>query len=171
MWATVDIAFHTIITKTSNCDTRDFSLDARIPSMYYQAQPEGFQNTRIYIPPDMYSTYNSGTSNTKKTGIVIPVSFVIHVAFICSDFCNQKNLSFQTTRKVHRSEDQATTAETSPTAAATPASTAANNTTQQSNNVSEQKSSVSDDDVIDEITEPPTKRLRTRSSAAASSHQ
>lgn len=77
MWALCDIAMHTIYTKVSNYDTRDFAQDARIPSMYYQAQPEGFQNTRIYIPPDMYSSYNSGISNTKKTGIVIPVIFIV----------------------------------------------------------------------------------------------
>lgn len=74
MWAICDIAIHTIFTRTNNYDTRDFSLDARIPSMYYQAQPDGFQNTRIYIPADMYASYNSGTSNPKKMGIVIPVN-------------------------------------------------------------------------------------------------
>lgn len=86
MWAIVDIAIHTLLSKVGNYDTRDFSQNARIPSMYYQPQPDTFQNTRIYIPPDMYSTYNSGTSNTKKTGIVIPVSFVIDVAIVRADF-------------------------------------------------------------------------------------
>lgn len=65
---------HLIKTKLTNYDTRDFSMDARIPQMFYQAQPDDFQNTRIYIPPEMYSPYNSGTSNVKKMGIVIPVS-------------------------------------------------------------------------------------------------
>lgn len=74
MWAVCDIAIHLIFTKSNSYDTRDFSLDARIPSMYYQVQPDDFQNTRIYIPPDMYQSYSS-TSNVKKTGIVIPVSF------------------------------------------------------------------------------------------------
>lgn len=73
LWAICDIAIHLIFSKTSNYDTRDFSLNARIPVMFYQAV-EGFQNTRVYIPPDMYSTYNSGTTSAKKTGIVIPVS-------------------------------------------------------------------------------------------------
>lgn len=77
MWAICDIAIHLIHTKSNNYDTRDFSLDARIPPMYYQAQPDDFQNTRIYIPPDMYSSYNSGSSNVKKMGIVIPVSLTV----------------------------------------------------------------------------------------------
>lgn len=70
MWAICDIAIHLIHTKSNNYDTRDFSLDARIPPMYYQAQSDDFENTRVYIPPDMYST---GTTNVKKMGIVIPV--------------------------------------------------------------------------------------------------
>lgn len=71
MWAICDIAIHLIHSKSNNYDTRDFSLDARIPPMYYQAQPDDYQNTRIYIPPDMYTT---SSNNVKKMGIVIPVS-------------------------------------------------------------------------------------------------
>lgn len=176
MWAICDIAIHTIFSKTSNYDTRDFSLDARIPSMYYQPQPEGFQNTRIYIPPDMYSTYNSGTSNTKKTGIVIPVSARCIVDTY--DMSNEQyshaheTFYFQTTRKVLRSEDQATTAGTVSPAATSPTPPNTNNTGQQTNTVSEPKgSSVSEDDGLDENKEPPAKRLRTRAAAAAVNHQ
>lgn len=65
---------HIMITRGNNYDTRDFSLDARIPSMYYQAQPENYQNIQNYIP-DVYLPYNSGAANNvKKTGIVVPVS-------------------------------------------------------------------------------------------------
>lgn len=76
MWAICDIAFHSIFWKAKDYDIRDFALDARIPSMYYQPQDESFQNTRIYVPADMFSIYrNAGvTTATKKTGIVIPVS-------------------------------------------------------------------------------------------------
>lgn len=64
-----------ILTKVNNYDVRDFSLDARIPTMYYQAQPDNYQNTQNYIPEVYLPIYNnSNTSNNKKqTGIVVPV--------------------------------------------------------------------------------------------------
>lgn len=54
MWAICDIALHLIFTKTSNYDTRDFPVDARIPSMYFKVQPDDFTNTDYYLPADMY---------------------------------------------------------------------------------------------------------------------
>lgn len=54
MWAICDISMHLVNTKAITFDTREFSLDARIPSMYFQAQPADFHNTHIYIPLDMY---------------------------------------------------------------------------------------------------------------------
>uniref|UniRef100_A0A1L8DX47 Putative sister chromatid cohesion complex cohesin subunit pds5 n=1 Tax=Nyssomyia neivai TaxID=330878 RepID=A0A1L8DX47_9DIPT len=58
MWAICDIAMHLIYTKSINYDTRDFPLEARIPSMYFQAQPDDFRNTRIYLPADLYIPQN-----------------------------------------------------------------------------------------------------------------
>lgn len=82
MYVICDLAMHIILSKSNNYDVRDFSLDARIPSMYYQAQPESYQNVQNYIP-DVYLPYNSTTSNaTKKTGIVVPVS-VTQFILIC----------------------------------------------------------------------------------------
>lgn len=82
MYVICDLAMHIILSKSNNYDVRDFSLDARIPSMYYQAQPESYQNVQNYIP-DVYLPYNSTTSNaTKKTGIVVPVS-VTQLTLIC----------------------------------------------------------------------------------------
>lgn len=82
MYVICDLAMHIILSKSNNYDVRDFSLDARIPSMYYQAQPESYQNVQNYIP-DVYLPYNSTTSNaTKKTGIVVPVS-VTQFTLIC----------------------------------------------------------------------------------------
>lgn len=73
MYVICDLAMHIIITKSQYCDVRDFTLDARIPSMYYIAQPDTYQNTQNYLP-ELYLPYNSNTSNAKKTGIVVPVS-------------------------------------------------------------------------------------------------
>lgn len=50
MWAICDIAMHLVYTKSTVYDTRDLAVEARIPSMYFQAQPDDFQNTRIYLP-------------------------------------------------------------------------------------------------------------------------
>lgn len=90
MYVICDLAMHIILTKSNNYDVRDFSLDARIPSMYYQAQPESYQNVQNYIP-EVYLPYNSSTANaTKKTGIVVPVSKIpfIHVHLLFTLFCN-----------------------------------------------------------------------------------
>lgn len=79
MYVICDLAMHIILTKSNNYDVRDFSLDARIPSMYYQAQPESYQNVQNYIP-EVYLPYNSTTNATKKTGIVVPVrNFYMHI--------------------------------------------------------------------------------------------
>lgn len=73
MYVICDLAMNLILTKVNNYDVRDFSMDARIPSMYYQAQPDNFQNTQNYIPEVYLPIYNNSTNNAKKTGIVVPV--------------------------------------------------------------------------------------------------
>ncbi|KAJ6650026.1 Sister chromatid cohesion protein PDS5 like B-B [Pseudolycoriella hygida] len=70
MWAICDIAMHVIYTKSTNYDTRDFPLDARIPNMYFQAQPDTFKNNKLYVPLDMFTA----TATSKKMGIVLPVA-------------------------------------------------------------------------------------------------
>lgn len=88
MYVICDLAMHIILTKSNNYDVRDFSMDARIPSMYYQAQPESYQNVQSYIP-EVYLPYNSNTTNaTKKTGIVVPVRTVIEYHFISLPLCD-----------------------------------------------------------------------------------
>lgn len=82
MWAICDIAMHIIYTKSTNYDTRDFPLDARIPSMYFQIQPEDFQNTNIFIPADLYTA----SANSKKMGIVLPVSLFLILLLKCCEF-------------------------------------------------------------------------------------
>lgn len=72
---------HIILTKSNNYDVRDFSLDARIPTMYYLAQPDSYQNVQNYIP-EMYLPYNSTTNPTKKTGIVVPVNITTTTTYI-----------------------------------------------------------------------------------------
>lgn len=47
---------HLVYTKSVSYDTRDVIVEARIPSMYFVAQPDFFQNTRIYIPADYFTT-------------------------------------------------------------------------------------------------------------------
>lgn len=69
MWAICDIAMHILYTKATNYDTRDFPLDARIPSMYFLAQPDDFQNTAFYIPTELYVA----SANSRKMGIQLPV--------------------------------------------------------------------------------------------------
>lgn len=56
MWAICDIAMHLVYTKTGISDMRDVSVEARIPSMYFVAQPDHFENTKIYIPTDYFTT-------------------------------------------------------------------------------------------------------------------
>ncbi|XP_065083082.1 sister chromatid cohesion protein PDS5 homolog B-B [Ochlerotatus camptorhynchus] len=66
MWAICDVALGLILTKVNTYDGRDFPVDARIPSMYFQTQSENFHNTRLYIPEDMYNLTGSNSASTKK---------------------------------------------------------------------------------------------------------
>lgn len=67
-----------IYTKATNYDTRDFPLDARIPAMYFQTQPDDFQNTAMYIPAEMIQA----SATSKKMGIQMPVVYSI-IQFKC----------------------------------------------------------------------------------------
>lgn len=67
LWAICDIALGLILTKVNTFDAREFPVDARIPSMYFQAQPESFHNDRLYIPEDMYHLTGSSSAPARKT--------------------------------------------------------------------------------------------------------
>ncbi|XP_052872829.1 sister chromatid cohesion protein PDS5 homolog B-B isoform X1 [Anopheles cruzii] len=62
LWAICDIATGLILTRLTSYDMREFPVEARIPSMYFQPQAEDFQNTRHYIPEDMYCLTKDGGS-------------------------------------------------------------------------------------------------------------
>lgn len=42
-----------ILSKTTNFDFKDFPSEARIPTMYFQPQPDHFVNTRVFLPPEL----------------------------------------------------------------------------------------------------------------------
>lgn len=87
MWAICDIAMHLIYTKSTTYDTREFPLEARIPSMYYQAQTEDFQNSRIYLPSELYNTTTIGHPvNNRKIGISVSFFFGL-LFFFFAKFC------------------------------------------------------------------------------------
>lgn len=88
MWAICDIAMHLIFTKSTTYDTREFPLEARIPSMYYQAQTEDFQNNRIYLPSELYNTTTIGHPvNNRKIGIAVSLKFFFFFQFTKFIFC------------------------------------------------------------------------------------
>ncbi|XP_026466131.1 sister chromatid cohesion protein PDS5 homolog B isoform X1 [Ctenocephalides felis] len=53
LWAICDLAMGLILSKTSNYDLKEYPSETRIPSMYFQPQPDNFVNTKIYIPPEV----------------------------------------------------------------------------------------------------------------------
>lgn len=77
MWAICDVALGLILTKVNTYDGRDFPVDARIPSMYFQTQSEDFHNTRLYIPEDMYNLTGSNSSSSKKALLASNVSILL----------------------------------------------------------------------------------------------
>lgn len=74
MWAVCDIALGLILTKVNTYEGREFLVDARIPSMYFQVQSEDFHNTRLYIPEDMYNLTGSNSATAKKSLAILSVS-------------------------------------------------------------------------------------------------
>lgn len=47
---------HLVYTKSVGYDTRDVAMEARVPFMFFQPQGEDFQNTRIYVPSEYFTT-------------------------------------------------------------------------------------------------------------------
>ncbi|ETN63105.1 androgen induced inhibitor of proliferation (as3) / pds5 [Anopheles darlingi] len=62
LWAICDIAMGLLLTRLSSYDVRESPVEARIPSMYFQPQPEDFHNDRYYIPDDMFALTKGGGS-------------------------------------------------------------------------------------------------------------
>lgn len=54
-----------ILSKTTNYDLKEAPAEARIPTMYFQTQPNFFVNTRIFLPPELQY------QPVKKTGITM----------------------------------------------------------------------------------------------------
>lgn len=73
MWAICDIASYLILKKVNTLDARDYSLEARIPEMYFAVQSDDFQNIRSYLRTDVY-----GDMGTK------PVVHIAHVPLVVS---------------------------------------------------------------------------------------
>uniref|UniRef100_A0A336L3C1 CSON002650 protein n=1 Tax=Culicoides sonorensis TaxID=179676 RepID=A0A336L3C1_CULSO len=65
MYAICDIAMHLIVTRAQYPEVREFSLEyTRIPDMYFQQQPENYQNTKLYVPPEIYNFKHTVSSKT-----------------------------------------------------------------------------------------------------------
>lgn len=55
MYAICDMAMHIILTRVQSPEVREYTLEyTRIPDMYFLPQPESYQNTKIYIPTDVF---------------------------------------------------------------------------------------------------------------------
>lgn len=75
MYAICDIAMHLILTRAQYPEVREFSLEyTRIPDMYFQQQPESYQNNKIYVPLEMYN-FNSSTVSSKTVPSIIVSTF------------------------------------------------------------------------------------------------
>lgn len=62
---------HLILTRAQYPEVREFSLEyTRIPDMYFQQQPESYQNNKIYVPLEMYNFNNTVSSKTVPSIIV-----------------------------------------------------------------------------------------------------
>lgn len=72
MYAICDIAMHLILTRAQYPEVREFSLEyTRIPDMYFQQQPESYQNNKIYVPLDMYNFNNTVSSKSTVPSIIV----------------------------------------------------------------------------------------------------
>jgi sister chromatid cohesion protein PDS5 len=80
MWAICDLAQYLILTKVVTLDIREFPLEARIPSMYFQAQPEDFHNMEYFLPTNIYdySTNKKLNSNAPASSVTVSLA---HLTF------------------------------------------------------------------------------------------
>lgn len=74
MYAICDIAMHLILARAQYPEVREFSLEyTRIPDMYFQQQPESYQNNKIYVPHEMYNFNNTVSSKTTVPLIIVSI--------------------------------------------------------------------------------------------------
>ena len=66
-----------LLTKIDSYDIREFPIEARIPTMYFAAQGDDFQNTRYYLPADLYSINNINAKKKVGTIAALNVSFYL----------------------------------------------------------------------------------------------
>lgn len=71
MWTLCDLAFHIIVTKLNSVDMREYSLDqVNIPRMYFQEQPNDFDNKANYLSAEfkrkMEMSVSSGAVMKRK---------------------------------------------------------------------------------------------------------
>lgn len=76
---------HLVYTKSASYDTRDLATEARIPSMYFVAQPDSFQNTRIYIPGDYFTTSKKVLTVSVFVVLVNGFSLIVYSLSISQD--------------------------------------------------------------------------------------
>lgn len=58
-----------INSKVGNCELNNFSAEIHLPTMYYKSVSADFQNTKIYIPLDIYSIESKTATGTSKKGV------------------------------------------------------------------------------------------------------
>ncbi|XP_065167677.1 sister chromatid cohesion protein PDS5 homolog B-B-like isoform X2 [Atheta coriaria] len=63
LWALCDLTSGLLLTKTLHYDMKDFPSDTRIPAMYFTPQTD-FVNARVFLPPELQY-------QPKKTGITL----------------------------------------------------------------------------------------------------
>jgi sister chromatid cohesion protein PDS5 len=80
MWAICDLAQYLILTKVVTLDIREFPLEARIPSMYFQAQPEDFHNMEYFLPTNIYDYSTNKKLNSNAPASSVTVSLIQFVA-------------------------------------------------------------------------------------------
>lgn len=80
MWACCDLANFIICSKIGQCDltpNKTFNVPIKLPPLYFQEPPpktEGFPNTKIYIPFDVYSLITTLGPIKKTTNALKPTT-------------------------------------------------------------------------------------------------
>lgn len=80
MWTICDIVLNLLMTKTNTYDNRDAPVDARIPSMYFQVQPDGFEQ----FTSDGQAPYDSGAQIARTTNLKRPTTTTTAAASVAT---------------------------------------------------------------------------------------
>lgn len=87
MYAICDMAMHLILSRVQTPEVREYTLEyIRIPDMFFQPQPDSYQNTKIYIPSEIFN------AKSNITGVSVSNVSLISIFFVK----NAKKLNFQT---------------------------------------------------------------------------